>query len=615
MDKFRIRGNIILVFVGLIMTVFVVRLFNIQILNKEYRGAADKRVKKRKIIVPPRGDVYDRKGRTYVTNTPVFDMRITPRELTIEDTTILCKHLDMERSEVRSLIQKARDYSPYQESLFAQYIEPRVYSVLEEITWDYGGVSFYTNNKRTYNYQVGANFLGYIGEVNSEDISSATKGTYMLGDMIGKSGIERNFDTLLRGDKGIHVVIKDKLGREVGSFAEGSIDKRAVRGKDLLLGIDVELQQFGEELMQNKVGSIVAIEPRTGEILAFVSAPTYNPQELTGKDFRRKWRELDLNPLLPLYNRPLMATYPPGSIFKIPVALAALQEGVITPDRYYSCGGAFWRNKGKPGCRFHVHPLNLKNAIRLSCNSYFAATYVDFLNHEGDIYKGFKNWTKYMSSMGIGQEMGVDLPYERTGILPTSDMYDNPKRWYGANKWNASTTISNSIGQGEVLMTPLQMANLAAIVANRGWYIPPHFVRAYRDNQDHDWVRIPGYEQKNTLIDRKYYELMVDAMEAVVKNGTAPRAYIDPSLPVCGKTGTAQNPHGQDHSVFMGFAPKDNPRIAVAVIIENAGGGGTWAAPTAALMIEKFLRGSIEVKKYEEARVSKANFIKYKKGS
>ncbi|MEO1448982.1 MAG: penicillin-binding transpeptidase domain-containing protein, partial [Bacteroidota bacterium] len=380
----------------------------------------------------------------------------------------------------------------------------------------------------------------------------------------------------------------------------------AVKGQDMLLSIDTDLQAYGELMMQHKKGSIVAIEPSTGEILSFVSAPSYDPEALTGRELIKNWRALRNDTLNPLYNRPLMARYPPGSIFKLPVALAALQEGIIHSHTYYSCGGGFGRNKGKPGCRFHVTPLKLDNALKYSCNSYFAATYMDYLHAPkfGSVYEGYNSWASYMAKMGIGQKLGVDIPYEVSGLLPSVQRYD---KWYGEGRWQATTIISNSIGQGELLMTPLQMAHMVAIIANRGVAVQPHFVRAVRPPNERDWIKLPPRSER-IPIDQVHFETVADAMENVVATGTARRAFIS-DIVVCGKTGSVQNPHGDSHATFVAFAPKDDPKIAVAVVVENAGGGGTWAAPMAALMIEKYLRREIVEKKYEETRLKNARFI------
>ncbi|TAE46696.1 MAG: hypothetical protein EAZ89_19585, partial [Bacteroidetes bacterium] len=426
------------------------------------------------------------------------------------------------------------------------------------------------------------------------------------GDLIGKAGIERSHDTTLRGIQGVKKVLKNVNNREVGSYANGAFDIKPSKGKDIMLGIDTDLQAFGEELMRNKKGSIVCIEPSTGEILAFVSSPSYDPNMLTGSELKRNWDGLQSDSLKPLYNRPLQALYPPGSIFKLAVALAALNEGTLTPDTYYGCGGGFKRNKGKPGCRGHISPLSLNDAIQFSCNSYFAATYMDFLQNDKftDFYAGYNKWYEYMRILGVGRKLSVDLPYEKPGLLPAADRYD---RQYGHDRWKATTIISNAIGQGEILMTPLQMANMVTIIANRGKYLEPHFVRAVRDENTSSWTKL-SFDTIYTRIATQHFEVVIDAMEEVVSSGTARRAII-PGIAVCGKTGTVQNPHGEDHAVFIGFPPKDTPRIAVAVVIENAGGGGSWAAPTASLMMEKYLNGTV-TRQPEYDRIYNASFIK-----
>jgi penicillin-binding protein 2 len=609
MDNFKVRGDIIIALIGLVFLIFIGRLFSIQVLDEEYALRGTNNVVKTKPTIPPRGNIYNRNLDIYVDNRPIFKMTITPRNLYIPDTTVLIDLLDMTQEEIDAAIAKAQKYSRWKESVFARHIKPEVYGALQEKMWNFGGFNFYPSTTRSYRYEVGANILGYISEVNEREIK-ASEGKYRSGDMIGKSGIERSHDPKLRGKQGKKKVMTDVHGREVGSYLNGKHDTVSVKGKDIMLGLDTELQKFGEELMQNKKGSIVAIEPSSGEILAFVSAPTYNPATLTGRELQKNWRKLQRDTLNPLFNRPLMAEYPPGSIFKLPVALAALNEGIITEETIYSCGGGFKRNGGKPGCRFHITPLKLDNAIKYSCNSYFAATYMDFLhsNKFRDIYESYGKWYEYMQKMGIGHQLNVDLPYEKDGNLPSSDLYDNERIYYGKNRWKATHIISNAIGQGEILMTPLQMANMVSIIASKGKYFDPHFVKATKSPDKPHWDQV-SFDTIYTRINPIHYESVINAMEQVVSSGTARRAYIS-DLDVCGKTGTVQNPHGEDHAVFVGFAPKENPQIAIAVIIENAGGGGRWAAPTGSLMIEKYLRGEIKEKKFEENRIKNAKFLK-----
>ncbi len=613
MDNLRNRGVILLGIMGVVLLIYVVRLFSIQVLSKEYARQGETNVIKTKSVVPSRGSIYDRRGRVYVSNQPLFTLMVTPDALAIKDTSLLLEQLDMTHSELTEALEKARGWSRYKESVVARFIEPEVYGVLQEQLWETEGISFGITNKRHYHYPVGANLLGYTSEVGPTEIEQSKPlegeeddGWYVAGDQIGKSGIEREYEELLRGSKGYRKVLHDNHNREVGPYADGRYDVPATRGHDIMLGIDVDLQAFGEELMQNKLGSIVAISPETGEILAFVSAPGYDPNILTGRELRRNWRSLRSDSLNPLYNRPLMARYPPGSIFKIPQALIALQEGTLDVTTRYGCGGGWYRLGGKPGCHGHPSPIALDNAIRYSCNAYFAETYYSLLHHEKyeNFYEAYNTWYRYMMSFGFGRELGVDIPYEVSGLIPTAERYDG---WYGENRWVAKTIISNSIGQGEILLTPLQMANMAAIVANQGTYKVPHFVRAIQPPGEEDWSQVP-YELQRTGIQRRHFVPVIDAMAEVVRSGTARRAFIS-DITVCGKTGTVENPHGEDHSVFIAFAPKENPQIALAVIIENGGFGGTWAAPAAACMIEKYLKGEIDEKSWEYRRLTTANFI------
>lgn len=625
-ERLEQRGYYVLGFVGLIFLIYIGRLFIIQVSSDLYSRKAENTVVKTQKVVPPRGTIYHRNAEIYVSNRPMFTLLVTPSELTIPDTTSLCSLLGISREELDARLQEIfrNPQARWIEHVLARYIEPHQYGMLKELFWNFNGFTFQASNKRHYQHPVGANILGYIREVNQKELDQYPE-KYESGDFIGNSGIERNYDELLRGQQGTRKVLKDNLGRIVGDYQGEAISDPAIRGQDIMLGIDPVLQALGEELMQNKKGSIVAIEPGSGEVLAFISAPTYDPGALTGRNLEQNYRRLKVDPNNPLFNRPLMAKYPPGSIFKIPMALAALDQGVISPSTYYRCGGGFWRNGGKPGCRMHVTPLQLSDAIRYSCNSYFAATYMDFLHHAqyDSIYEAFDTWYDYMYDMGIGHALEIDLPYEKGGSLPTTEMYDDPGRWYGHNRWSATTIISNAIGQGEIEMTPLQMANLAAFVANRGFYKQPHLLRATRESPESNWIP-RRYDPLQSEIDPVHFTTVIDAMEAVVARGTARRAYLS-EWAVCGKTGTVENPHGEDHAVFIGFAPKDDPQIAIAVIIENAegGGGGTWAAPTAAVLIEQYLRSNtikaqtgqtpdglvIKEKLWEYNRVKSADFM------
>ncbi|MFK7969296.1 MAG: penicillin-binding protein 2 [Bacteroidia bacterium] len=605
-DNLNNRGIIISVLIGLVMLVYLTRLFAIQVVSGNYAGKAERTVRKEKVIIPPRGNIYDRNGQLYVSTSPIFELTITPRELRIPDTTRLCEALEMDRPTLRAAIKKARKTSSFQETVIARFIEPKQFAVIQEKLWDFAGISFNANSKRQYHYPVGGHFLGYVLEVNQREIDASNQ-YYNGGDMKGKSGIESFYEDTLRGVRGVKVVARDNHGREVGAYRGGTEDKVGVQGSDLILGVDARLQAYGERLMQGKKGSIVAISPRSGEILAFISAPSYNPGKLTGKELGKQWTKLTRDSLKPLLNRPLSGVYPPGSIFKAAMALAALNEGVIRPNTYYSCGGGFRRNKGKPGCRMHPHPLNLAGAIKYSCNSYFSATYMDMLHHKqyDDIYQSFNIWEDYLKRLGIGVKLNIDIPSEKRGLAPTAARYD---KWYGKNRWAATTVISNAIGQGEILMTPLQMANLAAVIANGNGYYEPHFVRGIRKTGEASFGMVP-YPYHDSEIAAEHFEAVREGMFQVVATGTGRRAFLK-GHSICGKTGTVENPHGKDHATFIAFAPRENPQIAIAIIVENSGGGGgTWAAPIAGCMIEQFLTGKVEEKSWEENRVLEANFI------
>ncbi|MFN0201945.1 MAG: penicillin-binding transpeptidase domain-containing protein [Bacteroidia bacterium] len=610
MDNLKERSLIISIFFGLVFTVFIGRLFFIQVFNKEYEGKANRNVIKNKIVTPSRGTIYCRDTSVYVTNSPVFDLLVTPKECYIPDTNLLIKHLGMTKEELVIALKAAMKYSREKESVIARNIDPQTYTILQEQMWNFKGFEFSPYNRRVYRLPVGANFLGYLSEADSGDIKKYPNNFYQPGDLIGKAGVERSYETDLLGKKGKYMVLKDVHNREVGRYDDGKHDQAEIPGKDALLGIDSALQVLGEKLMKNKKGSIVAIEPSTGEILAFVSSPAYDPNLLTGREFKANWKVLNADPNKPLYNRPLMATYPPGSIFKLAVALSALNEGTLTFSTHYGCGGGFRRNRGRPRC--HGHPTGgLSNAIQFSCNSYFSATYMDLIQNPKfpSIYEGFNTWREDMTNFGIGHKVGIDLPYEKEGKLPTTEMYDNPKRWYGKGRWNAITIISNAIGQGEILMTPLQMAIMITTIANRGHYIQPHIVKGFRKVGTENWdmLKFPRIESS---INQMHFEPVIAAMSNVVKGGTAKRANIK-DIEICGKTGTVQNPHGGDHSVFVAFAPRDKPKIAIAVIIENAGAsGGSWAAPLSSIMIEKYIRGTIKEKLVEYKRVSGASFMR-----
>jgi len=606
----RDRKTALLIFFGFVFFIFTARLFYMQILSPDFANKARVNVVKKKNLQPSRGIIYDRNGNIFVTNTPSFDLVVIPGELEIPDTAVFEKYLRMDRATIRKRILSAPNkYKPH---ILAQYLDFNVFYALQEYLWKCKGIYFEKRFSRDYSIQAGANFLGYIREVSKKDIDESG-GYYRQGELKGITGLEAFYEPLLRGVKGVKMVMEDVHGREVGIFAEGQYDTLPVKGTDVVITVDGELQKFGEQLMINKKGAIVCIEPKTGEILAFVSAPVFDPKFLSGMDFSINYRKLARDTLKPLFNRALMATYPPGSIFKILNGIIGLEEGIIYSSSYYGCALGFARNKGRPACHPHPGPLDLPGAIQHSCNAYFAGLYVDMMNNRkyDSTSRAYTIWRNYMTAFGAGVKTGVDLPSEQQGSIPTAKLYD---KWYGKKGWRGMTIVSNSIGQGEVTMTPLQMANALCAVANKGWYIQPHFFKrifAEEKVSAKELVEIkkhiPKFNRINVPIDASHYDVITDAMEQVVAAGTGYLAQIE-GIPVCGKTGTAQNTQGKDHSVFFAFAPKNDPQIAVAVIVENATWGGVWAAPIASLMIEKYLRREIK-DKAKLQRILDANFI------
>ncbi len=607
------RRNILIGAVVFITLIFATRLFYLQVLSKEYSQYATNNVVKKVILKPLRGSIYDRNGKLYVTNQPNFSLYFIPKKLVIQrekDTLLLSTLLGIPTTQLKHLIYKSKRVGTFRPRLLKNYLSQKDFAGISSYLWRFNGIQVKPENIRLYKMPYGAHFLGYINEVNDKDIEK-DKQFYRMGDVIGRSGIEKYYEKELRGKKGVKMILENVYGKEVGSFANGKYDTLPKPGNKLVLSIDAELQKFAEELMQNKRGAIVAIEPKTGEILVSVSAPYYNPNLLAGANIKKNWVKLQSDPNKPMYNRVVQAQYPPGSIFKLLNGLIAVQEHTLHPTQtFYGCIGGFPRNKGRPKCHNHASPLNLIHAIQHSCNAFFAAVYVDYLHNRRrfkNIYEAYDKWYNYMKEFGIGRKLGVDIPYESKGILPSSKYYD---KLYGKKRWNAMTIISNSIGQGEVSLTPLQMANVAAAIANKGWYITPHYAKEIIRNGKTEKLT---FDTTKISIDSTLFNYIIEGMELVVTSGTGYWARV-PDIKVCGKTGTAQNPHGKDHSVFIAFAPKEDPKIAVAVVIENAGFGGVWAAPTAALIIEIYLKGAISKQnKWQIERIKNADFIHKKK--
>lgn len=583
----------------------MIRLMQLQIFDEEYKKAADQNALRHIVQYPARGLVYDRNGELLVYNEAVYDIMVVPAQMknsTDFDTALFCEILEITRQDFDERMAKATKYSMQTPSVFIKQISKETYGAFQEKLYKFKGFYSQQRTLRHYPKPIAAHLLGYIGEISEDELNDTTINSdhyYRQGDYIGKSGLEKSYEIVLRGQKGQKITLVDVHNREKGRYENGLYDTAAVAGMNLYTSIDATLQEYAERLMANKRGCIVAIEPSTGEILTLVSAPSYDPNLLVGRVRGNNYKMLAEDIAKPLYNRALQATYPPGSIFKVAQSMIALEEGVITPTTGFPC------DKSKVGCHNHPSASCVRDAIKMSCNPYFYYTYRrmiqqgKYANDIRDSHYGLALWRANMLKFGFGQRLGVDLPNVGTGSIPDTTFYD---KWYNG-KWTFSTIYSNSIGQGEVTIIPLQMANLAAIVANRGYYYTPHIVRYYGE----DSVRPPEFYQKHeTGVSPEYFEIAANGMYDVIHGagGTAHRANI-PGIDICGKTGTAEN-RGIDHSVFICFAPKDNPKIAVSVYVENSGAGGVWAAPIASLVVEKYLKKKVErtevEKQYMEAR-------------
>jgi penicillin-binding protein 2 len=598
--KFVIQG----IFIAL-TAVLIIRLFYIQVISDEYILSAENNVIRRLPIYPARGVILDRYEKILVQNEPVYDLMIIPREVKAFDTLEFCKLIGIDITGFQKRFKKARNYSPYKASIFEKQLSVQIYGSFQEKLSNFPGFFVQNRTVRRYPDSIAAHFLGYIGEVNQKVIEKS-KGFYTQGDYHGITGIEKSYEELLRGQRGVQNLMVDALNRPKGNYADGKYDTVAVSGEHMISSLDKELQKFGEQLMQNKIGSIVAIEPSTGEILSFVSSPAYDPNLMVGRQRGNNYMALLNDKYKPMFVRPIQAEYPPGSIFKVVNALVAQQFGMINENTYFFCPGGYrYGRRGFMGCT-HVHgSINLKNSITESCNTYYGYAYSRMIDFAGmRPVNAFKRWRTAVSAFGIGTALGIDLPGERKGLLPTDELYT--KRFKN-DRWGSAYTISLSIGQGELGITPLQMANVMAIVANRGFFYKPHLIKAIGNKK----VIKEEYLQKNNAgIDSKYFNVVIDGMSAVVNqpSGTAWYSKIV-DIEMCGKTGTVQNPHGKDHSVFVAFAPRDNPKIAIAVIVENAGFGATWSAPIASLMVEKYIKKTISRPQEYVDRLLQANLL------
>ncbi len=589
MALYRQRKNILLVSIIVVFTLIVVRLFYIQIISKYYRINAENNALKYETIYPARGLILDRNGATLVSNKITYDIMVTPVEVTPFDTLEFCSIFGIDTSFVNSKFREYRKYRTrvgFQTLPFIKQVSGEHYNIFIEKQYKFPGFSGTPRTIRTYPSNAGANLYGYISEVDADYIKKNPE--YRQGDYAGRTGMEMAYEEQLRGEKGYNIYLRDAHNRIKERYEEGEYDKTAVAGKDVTSTIDAVLQAYGEELMQNKVGSLVAIEPSTGEILTMVSSPGLEISKLA--EINKYYQEIVTDPYKPMYNRAVMSPQPPGSVFKLVNGLIGLQEGVITPSSTYSCYGAYTVGNLRVGCHGHPSPLDFRRSIMMSCNTYYCYVFRAILDNPKykNIRESFTIWKEYAESFGFGMKLQTDIPSEQAGTMPTAEWYD---RLHGKNRWRSLSIISLAIGQGEIGSTPLHLANLAAIIANRGWFYTPHLQKDMPDNPIDSRFKELHY----TMVDTTWFKYVVDGMYLAVNGGPGATGRLAnvPGLDVCGKTGTAQNPHGNDHSIFICFAPKENPRIAVAAYIENAGFGSSWAAPISSLLVEKYLNGEI----------------------
>lgn len=585
-----------------IIIVYLIRLFTLQLLSEDFKISADSNAFLKRIQYPARGAISDRNGKLLVYNQPAYDVMVIMKEQQGVDTLDLCESLDITRDWYERRMEEIKDYrrnpgySPYTQQLFMSQLSTEEFSRFQEKLFRFPGFYIQKRSIRQYNYPNAAHLLGDVGEVGPKDIEEDNY--YRSGDYIGKLGVERSYETMLRGEKGMEILLRDVRGRIKGRYQDGKFDVAPIPGRNLTMSIDIELQALGERLMKGKLGSIVAIEPSTGEVLCMVSSPTYDPRIMTGRQRGKSQKMLADDPHKPLLNRGIMGQYPPGSTFKTSQALTFLQEGIITPASAYPCSHGFHFKGLKVGCHAHGSPLPLVPAIATSCNGYFCwGLYYMFGNRQKykTVGDAMTRWKDHMVSMGFGYKLGIDLPGEKRGMIPNAPFYDKVYR----NRWSGLTVISISIGQGEVNLTPLQIANLGATIANRGYYIIPHVVKEVQGMPlDTLYTR-----KHHTMVQPKHYDAVIEGMRQAVLGGTC-RAANSSSYEVCGKTGTAQNPHGQDHSVFMGFAPRENPKIAICVYVENGSWGATYGVPIGALMMEQYINGGLS----EESEVTASEF-------
>lgn len=592
-----------------IVTVYIIRLFTLQIMSDDYKKNADSNAFLKKVEFPARGVISDRNGKLLVYNQNAYDIMVVMNEEKGRlDTTEFCNSLGITKEFFIKRMEEIKDrnknpgYSRFTQQLFMSQLSEKEFSVFQEKIYRFPGFYVQRRSVRQYTMPYAAHVLGDVAEVSAADIEEDSY--YQPGDYIGKMGVEKSYEKQLRGEKGVQIMLRDAHGRIQGSYMNGKFDRRPVPGKDLTLSLDIKLQALGERLLEGKIGSIVAIEPSTGEVLCMVSSPTYDPRTVTGRKRGKMHAMLSRNPWKPLLNRSIMGMYPPGSTFKTTQGLTFLTEGIIGPGTSFPCHHGFYCRGLHVGCHGHASPISLVPAIGTSCNGYFCWGLYYMLGNRKkykNVQEGMNTWRDYMVSMGFGYKLGIDLSGEKRGLIPNAQYYDKAYR----GSWNALTVISIAIGQGEVLLTPLQIANLGATIANRGYFYTPHVVKKVKGEQ----LEAKFREKHYTKASRRAYEYIVAGMRRAVTGGTC-RAADRADYEVCGKTGTAQN-HGQDHSIFMGFAPMNNPKIAIAVYVENGGFGAEYGVPIGALMMEQYIKGKLSPESEKRATDFQRRRISY----
>ena len=591
------RGGIIQIIIGIIFVLVTAQLISLQIFSSKYVLAANNNAIFRKIIYPDRGIIYDRKKRALLENTISYDLVVIPNEARGVDTATLCEILKIDKATYsKRMVEVIIKNSRVKSGVFEPFLSAELYAQLTENLYRFPGFSLSERSIRSYPYNTAAHVLGYVAEVDVNFLQKHGEEGYEMGDYAGMTGLEKQYESILMGQRGVKRFLRDNKGKIQGPFEKGEFDTLAIAGRNLFTSMDVEVQQLAEKLLQHKIGSVVALNPKTGSVIAMASSPGYNPNLLTGNQRRKTIGRLLTDTARPIYNRAIKGQYPPGSTFKPLGALIALDEGLITPSFGYNCFGLYTSCGDPRKCEHHNagHAANLQLALAYSCNSYFLQVFRMAIDNPKyrDAKKGYLKWKQYMNSFGLGRKLGIDLPSENRASIPDTAQYN--KDFGGAKYWNSCYMLTLGIGQDRMTATPLQLANAMAFIANKGYYYTPHFIDSIEEEDEIDKQLLQNFrvKQEVTKIPTEYFDVIKEGMHDVTVFGTA--AFIKvPGHEFCAKTGTAQNPHGKNHSLFVCFAPKDNPKIAVAVIVENAGFGATWAGPIAGLVMEKYLNDTL----------------------